>query len=307
MRVEQVRAFVVLAEELNFRRAAARLFVSQPTLTAQLHQLEHHLGVALFHRGPHGTRLTDAGEQLMPVARDVLRSVDDLLEGAVPLRDGVATRGPSRRRVRIGVGPGGIGPATWPALQELVRRTDLEPRVVSLSFSTALPAVDRGDVDAVLLHGPVEEVGCRQVTTVGHVPVVVLVPTHHWLAASDFVAVDTVVPLLRAVPPPEMGRAFTDFWLCTDHPLSSRVGLLRLHHEEPGALVTEAARSGLVGLWPRDVEPPAGSGVVVRPLATERLAPLQVVTRVGWAPADDLLAAARAAVRATLSASDRQT
>jgi Bacterial regulatory helix-turn-helix protein, lysR family len=43
MRLEQVRAFVVLAEELNFRRAAARLFVSQPTLTAQLHQLERDL------------------------------------------------------------------------------------------------------------------------------------------------------------------------------------------------------------------------------------------------------------------------
>ena len=58
MRVEQVRAFVVLAEELNFRRAAARLFVSQPTLTAQLHQLERDLGVVLFDRGPGGTRLT---------------------------------------------------------------------------------------------------------------------------------------------------------------------------------------------------------------------------------------------------------
>ena len=43
---------------------------------------------------------------------------------------------------------------------------------------------------------------------------------------------------------------------------------------------------------------PASSGAVVRPLAERRWAPLQVVTREGWAPADDLVAAATGAVAA---------
>ncbi len=57
-------------------------------------------------------------------------------------------------------------------------------------------------------------------------------------------------------------------------------------------MAREATPTGLVGLWPADVEVAPASGAVVRPLAQERLAPRQVVTRAGWGPADDLLAAA---------------
>jgi hypothetical protein len=137
------------------------------------------------------------------------------------------------------------------------------------------------------------------VTTVGQVRVAVIIPAHHWLSARAVIGVDQVVPLVRALPPPQMSAAFADFWLYTDHPLSPDNGLLRMRHEETRELAMEVARSGLVGMWPSDVEPPPGSGVVLRPLAEERLAPLQVVTRVGWMPADDLVAAALAAVRAT--------
>lgn len=297
MRVEQLRAFVALAEELNFRRAAARLYVSQPTLTAQIHQLERTLGVALFDRGPAGTRVSADGEDLLPVARDVLRAVEDLLERAGSQPGGPPGR-QRRRRVRIGLGPGGLGEATWPALQALVaRRPDLEPTAVPLVFSTALPALDRGDVEAVLLHGPVDEVGRRRVSTVGCVRVAVILPTHHWLAARPSLTLDDVVPLIRAVPPPEMSESFARFWLLAEHPRAASSGL-RLDSEETPALAREVARGGLVGLWPADVVVPASSGAVVRPLAEERWAPLQVVTREGWAEADDLVAAAEAAVRA---------
>ena len=266
MRVEHVRAFVALAEELNFRRAAARLFVSQPTLTAQIHQLERSLGVVLFDRGPGGTRVSDAGEELLPVAREVLRALDDLVDVAGG-RTGTRANTGHRRRVRIGVGPGGVGAATWPALQAFAaRRRDLDLAVVSLAFTTALPALDRGEVEAVLLHGPVDELGRRRVTTVGCVPVAVLVPTHHWLAGAPSLAVDDVVPHVRAVPPPEMGAAFTRFWLLTDHRLSPSVGV-RLDGEETLAMAREVARQGFVGFWPSDVVVPASSGAVVRPLA----------------------------------------
>jgi DNA-binding transcriptional LysR family regulator len=296
MRVEHVRAFVALAEELNFRRAAARLFISQPTLTAQIHQLERSLGVDLFDRGPAGTRLSAAGGDLLPVAREVLQAVDDLLDGAGSWREHRNTARARPRRVRVGVGPGGLGSATWPTLQALVaRRPDLEPRVVPLSFSTSLPALDRGEVEAVLLHGPVDAEQHRRVTTVGHVPVAVILPIHHWLAGRASIPLEDVVALTRrAVPPPEMSAAFARFWLLTDH-LPSR-GSVRFESEEAAAMASEVARAGLVGLWPSDVEVPAASGAVVRPLGVPRLAPLQVVTRAGWGPAEDLVAAAVAAV-----------
>jgi len=298
MRVEQVRAFVVLAEELNFRRAAARLFVSQPTLTAQLHQLERDLGLVLFDRGPGGSRLTPRGAELLPAAREVLRSIEDLA--------GLAGSGPPprRRRVRVGLGPDGIGPATWPAIQALTAlREDLEPSVTPLLFSTVLPAFDRGDVDALLLHGPVDECGPRRVVTVGHVPVGVLLPRHHWLAERAAVDLHDVVPYMRAVPPAEMGDTFTRFWYPPHRPRPSPV---HLTSEQTPEMASEVARSGLVGLWPTDIPVPPVSGAVVRPLVQPLRAPLQVVVRDGWPLTGDLVEAAREGLRATASSTSTE-
>jgi hypothetical protein len=201
--------------------------------------------------------------------------------------------------VRVGLGPDGIGPATWPAVQALAAaREDLEPVVTPLLFSTVLPAFDRGDVDALLLHGPVDEHGSRHVVTVGHVPVGVIVPGNHWLAERTTVDLDEVVPHLRAVPPSEMGDAFTRFWF-PPHP--SRPAPVHLTSEQTPEMASEAARTGLVGLWPTDIPVPPASGAVVRPLAQPLGAPLQVVVRDGWPLACDLVDAVHEGLRATAS------
>ncbi|MBY8889354.1 LysR family transcriptional regulator [Streptomyces sp. PTM05] len=67
-----VRAFVVLAEELHFSRAARILFVSQPTLSKQMKALERTLGVPLFVRDHAGVRLAPSGEAFLPHARQIL-------------------------------------------------------------------------------------------------------------------------------------------------------------------------------------------------------------------------------------------
>lgn len=60
----------------GFGRAAAQLHVSQPALSQSVAALERDLGVPLFHRVPSGVRLTDAGEVLVPHARQVLRDLE---------------------------------------------------------------------------------------------------------------------------------------------------------------------------------------------------------------------------------------
>ena len=74
--LRHLRCFVVAAEELNFTRAAARLYVVQQSLSATIKQLELELGVRLFDRTTHDIRLTDAGRAFLPGARRVLEEAE---------------------------------------------------------------------------------------------------------------------------------------------------------------------------------------------------------------------------------------
>lgn len=74
--LRQLRYFVVLAEELHFGRAAARLNISQPPLSAGVRQLEEDLGVKLFDRDSKGTRLTSAGVVFSERVAKILGQLD---------------------------------------------------------------------------------------------------------------------------------------------------------------------------------------------------------------------------------------
>ncbi|QIK64426.1 LysR family transcriptional regulator [Leucobacter viscericola] len=76
MEQQQVLAFLALAEELHFGRAAQRLFLTQPTLSRTIRGLEQELGVALFERSSRSVRLTPAGSALVQPAEDLRDSHD---------------------------------------------------------------------------------------------------------------------------------------------------------------------------------------------------------------------------------------
>src|SRR5213592_2882697 len=76
------RYVVVLAEELNFTRAAARLHVAQPSLSKQIRELENYLGAQLFERTKRDVRLTAAGEAFTAEARLTLFHADRAVQGA---------------------------------------------------------------------------------------------------------------------------------------------------------------------------------------------------------------------------------
>ena len=83
--LRQLRYFMVLAEELNFRQAAERLFITQPPLSRQIRQLEEALGAPLLLRqrsGPErGVHLTTEGHWLLLRIRQLLLQVDTMLQG----------------------------------------------------------------------------------------------------------------------------------------------------------------------------------------------------------------------------------
>lgn len=78
MEIRELTAFIVLAEELNFRKAADRLNMSQPPLTRLINQMEENLGVKLLTRTTRHVELTGAGLHLLKRSRDILEEMRKL-------------------------------------------------------------------------------------------------------------------------------------------------------------------------------------------------------------------------------------
>jgi DNA-binding transcriptional LysR family regulator len=109
--LRQLRFFTALAESANFSRAAERMTVSQPALSAAIRQIEEHMGLRLFDRSTHHVALTEAGEAFLPHARRLLTTADNAF---VDMTD-AATRGKSVVRI-------GVIPSVVPAAAEAIAR-----------------------------------------------------------------------------------------------------------------------------------------------------------------------------------------
>ena len=89
MTFQQLRYVPAVAETGTISKAAQKFFISQPSLTNTIHELEQELGLTLFHRTNRGTVLTPEGDVLLGYARQVLAQVELIEEkylGAAPVR-----------------------------------------------------------------------------------------------------------------------------------------------------------------------------------------------------------------------------
>jgi DNA-binding transcriptional LysR family regulator len=125
--LKHLQAFVAVAQEGSFTRAARRLALSQPALTIQINQFEEELGVKLFDRTTRRVLLTDNGAEFLPTAE---RLLDDVETAIAQVRDVAA-----RRRGRVGV-------ATLPSIA-----MKLMPAMVA-EFRSTYPGVSVHLLDA---------------------------------------------------------------------------------------------------------------------------------------------------------------
>jgi len=82
MELRHARYFVAVAEELNFRRAAERLHLTQPSLSTQIRSLEEDVGVQLLERDSHKVALTPAGRGFLEGCRRLLQDADNYRRAA---------------------------------------------------------------------------------------------------------------------------------------------------------------------------------------------------------------------------------
>ncbi|GHF28957.1 LysR family transcriptional regulator [Amycolatopsis deserti] len=200
-RVQDLRYFVAVAEELSFTRAADRLFVSQPALSKQVRQLERALRVTLFERDRRSVRLTAAGQALLPRARDIIAMWEDaraaVAAGGTTLRVGFQTQ----------IGRGLI-PATTARLREVLA----EWRLLFRQIPWDDPAVGlaSGEVDVAVAWLPVPDV--LEWKVVSSEERWVAMPPGHRLAGLDTVPFESLVDEPVIALPASAGPA-RDFWL----------------------------------------------------------------------------------------------
>ncbi|MNX96097.1 HTH-type transcriptional activator CmpR [compost metagenome] len=84
--LRQLRAFIAVAEELHFTRAAEKLNLSQSSVSALIHELEGNLGLKLFDRHTRLMQITQAGAELLPTVKKAVADIDSVLENSNELR-----------------------------------------------------------------------------------------------------------------------------------------------------------------------------------------------------------------------------
>jgi len=111
-----LNAFLTIAEEQSFTRAAAKLGTSQSSLSHTLRRLETRLGVRLLTRTTRSVAPTTAGEKLLSTLRPALESIGSELASLTDLRDKPAGT------IRITTSEHAANTVLWPALEKLLRR-----------------------------------------------------------------------------------------------------------------------------------------------------------------------------------------
>ncbi|MTD58235.1 LysR substrate-binding domain-containing protein [Amycolatopsis pithecellobii] len=148
MEFRHLVSFLAIAEELHFGRAAARLHLTQPSLSQQLQRLERTLGVELVARTSHEVRLTSAGRAFEVEARAIVSQVDKAAQCA---REAAAGR---TGTVRVGY--------NFPAGQHILPMTlakmhaefpDVMVRLEEKRTGPQLQALADGELDIALVYG----------------------------------------------------------------------------------------------------------------------------------------------------------
>lgn len=157
MEIRQLRAFVAIAESGTFTAGALRVHVTQAAISMQIRQLESEIGARVFVRAPRHVILTEAGEQLLRRARQILREHDAALDEIAELA------GAERGRLRVGSASAMVLTERLPGILKELRKQHAAAEI-SVTSGTSEVLVDQilaGEVDIAFVSLPVDVRGIK--------------------------------------------------------------------------------------------------------------------------------------------------
>ncbi len=181
-KLRQLEYFIAVSEESHYRRAAERMQVRQPTITNQIAVLEDTLQCRLLERSRSGVNLTPIGRELLPLAREIVESVDALQRAAQP------SSGGPLGTYRMGVAPT-VGPYFLP---EIIPAVHHRYPQLKLYFRELVPARLESDLidgqqDMIISPMPINNPALTTVTIFDE-PLFLAVSSEHPLSANKSIA-----------------------------------------------------------------------------------------------------------------------
>ncbi len=175
MTLTELKYVVALAQERHFGRAAAKCFVTQPTLSLALAKLEEELGVMLFERNKNEVLVTGRGEAIVEQARRVLEEVGKIQNLARGGGDQLAGS------LRLGVIPT-IGPYLLPELIPILKKRapDMPLSIEENLTGSIAPMLREGELDVVIVALPFALPGVRTEAVYEEAFSVVVPEGHPW-------------------------------------------------------------------------------------------------------------------------------
>lgn len=220
--LRDLRYFTAVAEELHFRKAAERLFVSQPVLSRQIARLEQDLKARLFIRDRRSVQLTSAGEALLHRARHLLEDWDAATKE-------VAILARKEQSVLVIGLQTGVGRGMLHTLTQALNAIQWRPELHQVAWNDATAGVEAGDCDAGFAWlGTTINPHCDYVV-VAEEPIMLAVNSQHRLAGrrqASFAEVSNE-PLVAL---PDSAKELRSFWLA-EH----------ARHGSPAPIACEAA------------------------------------------------------------------
>lgn len=288
-----LQCYLAVAQELNFRRAAELLNMSQPPLSRKIKALEDMLRVQLIHRATQRVSLTTAGEAFKDEAYKFLLALD-LAVAAV--KEQFHDDDPSADVVRVGL-TSVINYALIPQLNDLVTAPDFTGgRPLERAWSRHLvERVRSGEIDIAIVGDIVTPTADLEVETVGHEPMIVVLSASH--PAAESATVDLA----------ELGETPL-FWSSrTDNPafydkcerVFKSLGYAAPRRPEPkdfATLLASVAAGEGVALCPQSMQATSHLGVAYRALQPKVAPLLAIDVQVVWRAGE-----ARSAVHAKLA------
>ncbi len=260
MELRHLHAFLTVAEECHFGRAAERLGISQPPLSRQIQQLEAELGVKLFSRNSRSVALTREGTEYLKAIRPHLEGLD-----AAAAATRVSRRHPTGR-VRAGF-VSNLAYGFMPGLLESLRKAapGIGVELSELPSPEQVRELHERRLDIGLVMLPVEDPGLKM-RMLFREPVVAMLPAGHPAASPGKLSLKTLARESFVMCPRYRLSGFheTILDLCRTAGFEPHVD----HEASSKTMVTELVASGLgVSLVPESATAHRHPGVVYRPLA----------------------------------------